>query len=81
MYDLAGHPTQQHLVAAGGEDGALAIWDMRSTAQPFTIISAHCGPSKNILQSLFVIVFSPRKIEKFKLFHLLGYCELRQDVQ
>lgn len=51
VYDLAGHPTQQHLVAAGGEDGALAIWDMRSTAQPFTIISAHCGPSKNILQS------------------------------
>ncbi|XP_071552971.1 nucleoporin Nup43 [Panulirus ornatus] len=41
---LAGHPTQQHIVAAGGEDGALSIWDMRNTSQPFTIISAHSGP-------------------------------------
>ncbi|KAG0716159.1 Nucleoporin Nup43 [Chionoecetes opilio] len=41
---LAGHPTQQHLVAAGGEDGTLALWDMRNTAHPFTIIAAHTGP-------------------------------------
>nr|XP_027213572.1 nucleoporin Nup43-like [Penaeus vannamei] len=41
---LAGHPTQQHLVAAGGEDGAMAIWDMRNIAQPVTLISAHNGP-------------------------------------
>ncbi|XP_050734390.1 nucleoporin Nup43-like [Eriocheir sinensis] len=41
---LAGHPTQQHLVAAGGEDGTLALWDMRNTGHPFTIIAAHSGP-------------------------------------
>ncbi|KAK8736313.1 hypothetical protein OTU49_004938 [Cherax quadricarinatus] len=46
--DLASHPTQQHLVAAGGEDGALAIWDMRNTSQPFTIISAHSGPISEV---------------------------------
>lgn len=46
--DLAGHPTQQHLVAAGGEDGALAIWDMRNINQPFTIISAHNGPISEV---------------------------------
>ncbi|XP_042212319.1 nucleoporin Nup43-like isoform X2 [Homarus americanus] len=45
---LAGHPTQQHLVAAGGEDGALAIWDMRNTGQPFSIISAHNGPISEV---------------------------------
>lgn len=44
VFDLAGHPTQQHLVAAGGEDGALTIWDMRNTNQPITVISAHSGP-------------------------------------
>lgn len=42
--NLAGHPTQQHLVAAGGEDGTLALWDMRNTGHPFTIIAAHNGP-------------------------------------
>ncbi|KAK7018683.1 Nucleoporin Nup43 [Halocaridina rubra] len=41
---LAGHPTQQHLVAAGGEDGALTLWDMRSAYQPITVIAAHSGP-------------------------------------
>ncbi|KAK3874053.1 hypothetical protein Pcinc_020977 [Petrolisthes cinctipes] len=48
VYDLAVHPTQQHLVAAGGEDGALAIWDLRNTTQPFTIIAAHNGPMSEV---------------------------------
>ncbi|KAK4311054.1 hypothetical protein Pmani_017433 [Petrolisthes manimaculis] len=48
VYDLAVHPTQQHLVAAGGDDGALAIWDLRHTTQPFTIIAAHNGPMSEV---------------------------------
>ncbi|XP_037787495.1 nucleoporin Nup43-like [Penaeus monodon] len=53
---LAGHPTQQHLVAAGGEDGAMAIWDMRNIAQPITLISAHNGPSYCLLSSLILFI-------------------------
>ena len=42
---LSGHPTQNHLVAAGGEDGSLGLWDMRTTSQPIVLITAHSGPS------------------------------------
>ncbi|XP_018010573.1 nucleoporin Nup43 [Hyalella azteca] len=42
--DVSCHPSQQHVVAAAGEAGALTLWDMRNTTQPFTSISAHSAP-------------------------------------
>ncbi|KAK2154683.1 hypothetical protein LSH36_260g01003 [Paralvinella palmiformis] len=35
------HPTQPHIVATGGEDGTLCIWDMRQDKFPVTLLSAH----------------------------------------
>lgn len=43
---LSRHPTQQHVIAVAGEDGTLAIWDLRTVSQPLVLISAHTGPSK-----------------------------------
>ena len=37
---LAVHPTQSHVMMAGGEDGVLAVWDLRSPTQPATLLSA-----------------------------------------
>ncbi|PSN43436.1 Nucleoporin Nup43 [Blattella germanica] len=35
------HPTQRHLVLAGGEDGSLTVWDLRHNTFPVTLLSAH----------------------------------------
>ena len=43
---LSSHPSQQHVVAAAGEAGTLTLWDMRSTAAPFSCIAAHTAPSQ-----------------------------------
>ena len=40
MRCLATHPTQSHVMMAGGEDGVLAVWDLRSPAHPATLLSA-----------------------------------------
>ena len=40
------HPTQPHLLAAGGQDGVLSIWDMRQELYPVTLLEAHCAESK-----------------------------------
>lgn len=34
------HPTQPHIVATGGQDGALSLWDMRQDRYPVTLLSA-----------------------------------------
>jgi len=41
---LAQHPTQPHLVAAGGDDGLLAIWDLRMDKTPATLLQGHDSP-------------------------------------
>jgi len=38
---LATHPAQPHVLVAGGEDGVMAIWDLRSPGHPATLLSAH----------------------------------------
>ncbi|XP_033112009.1 nucleoporin Nup43-like [Anneissia japonica] len=38
------HPSQAHVVAAGGEDGFLNIWDLRQQKYPATLFTAHDGP-------------------------------------
>lgn len=35
------HPTQPHLVAAGGEDGTLSMWDLRKEHLPVTLFDSH----------------------------------------
>ncbi|ESO85758.1 hypothetical protein LOTGIDRAFT_221179 [Lottia gigantea] len=35
------HPGQPHIVAAGGQDGMLTIWDIRKDKYPMTLLEAH----------------------------------------
>lgn len=35
------HPSQRHLLLAGGEDGSLTVWDLRENTSPATLLSAH----------------------------------------
>jgi len=44
VQSLAQHPTQPHLVAAGGDDGLLAIWDLRMDKSPATLLQGHDSP-------------------------------------
>jgi len=41
---LAQHPTQPHLVAAGGDDGLLTVWDLRMDKTPATLLQGHDSP-------------------------------------
>lgn len=53
------HPTQRHLVLAGGEDGSLTIWDLRENTTPATLLLAHCqaGMSQKLaLKTTFFIL-------------------------
>ncbi|XP_077408006.1 nucleoporin Nup43 isoform X2 [Vanacampus margaritifer] len=35
------HPNQQHIVATGGQDGMLCVWDVRQSNTPFSLVEAH----------------------------------------
>lgn len=35
------HPTQRHIVFAGGQDGSLTVWDLRRNTFPVTLLNAH----------------------------------------
>uniref|UniRef100_A0A3Q3WXP4 Uncharacterized protein n=1 Tax=Mola mola TaxID=94237 RepID=A0A3Q3WXP4_MOLML len=35
------HPNQQHIVATGGQDGMLCVWDVRQGNAPFSLMEAH----------------------------------------
>ncbi|CAB1342870.1 unnamed protein product [Coregonus sp. 'balchen'] len=39
------HPNQQHIVATGGQDGMLCIWDVRQGNMPFSLMEAHSAES------------------------------------
>ena len=39
------HPTQSHLLAAGGQDGVVSIWDLRQKLYPVTLLEAHKAES------------------------------------
>lgn len=40
---IINHPTQRHLVLAGSENGALAVWDLRVNTYPASLLNAHSG--------------------------------------
>ncbi|XP_049827320.1 nucleoporin Nup43 [Schistocerca gregaria] len=42
------HPTQRHLVLAGGEEGALVVWDLRHSIYPITVLNAHSSSIKDL---------------------------------
>lgn len=37
------HPGQPHVLATGGQDGMLCIWDLRQDKYPATLLNAHSG--------------------------------------
>ena len=49
------HPTQPHLVATGGQNGILNIWDMRKEQLPVTLFDVHQSHGEMILFYLFSI--------------------------
>lgn len=38
---IMNHPTQPHIVLAGSESGAIAVWDLRMNSFPTTLLTAH----------------------------------------
>ncbi|XP_037955390.1 nucleoporin Nup43-like [Teleopsis dalmanni] len=38
---LGSHPTQQHVVLAGSEEGSITVWDLRQPGIPASYLSAH----------------------------------------
>lgn len=43
------HPNQQHIVATGGQDGMLCVWDIRQGSAPFSLMEAHSAESKSLV--------------------------------
>ncbi|XP_063773588.1 nucleoporin Nup43 [Pseudophryne corroboree] len=41
LHCLDRHPSQQHVVATGGHDGMLCIWDVRQGRIPISLLNAH----------------------------------------
>ncbi|XP_027008260.1 nucleoporin Nup43 isoform X2 [Tachysurus fulvidraco] len=41
LHCVGRHPNQQHIVATGGQDGMLCIWDVRQGNMPFSLMEAH----------------------------------------
>ncbi|XP_030053921.1 nucleoporin Nup43 [Microcaecilia unicolor] len=41
LYCVDRHPNQQHVVATGGQDGMLSIWDVRQGSMPVSLLEAH----------------------------------------
>ncbi|KAJ2940715.1 hypothetical protein O0L34_g14825 [Tuta absoluta] len=38
---IVNHPTQPHIILAGSESGALAVWDLRQNSFPTSLLNAH----------------------------------------
>ncbi|XP_054110489.1 nucleoporin Nup43 isoform X1 [Callithrix jacchus] len=46
------HPNQQHVVATGGQDGMLSIWDVRQGTMPVSLLKAHEAENRVSLLSM-----------------------------
>ena len=45
LHCVTRHPTQHHVIAAGGHDGVLSVWDLRHGKYPVTLLEAHSAAS------------------------------------
>ncbi|KAI5193881.1 nucleoporin Nup43 isoform X1 [Manis pentadactyla] len=50
------HPNQQHVVATGGQDGMLSIWDVRQGTMPVSLLKAH--EAENIMPERIIALNS-----------------------
>lgn len=48
IHSLARHPAQGHILISGGEDGYMAVWDLRKGRIPVTLLSAHQAPISEV---------------------------------
>lgn len=48
IHSLARHPAQGHILISGGEDGYMAVWDLRKGRIPLTLLSAHQAPISEV---------------------------------
>jgi len=55
MHCMAQHPTQPHILATGGQDGMLYLWDMRQEKLPITVTKAHSSDSKYLEQKVILV--------------------------
>lgn len=46
---VAHHPTQRHILTAGGHEGPLTIFDLRKSTHPVSVLKAHKGPISEIV--------------------------------
>lgn len=51
------HPNQQHIVATGGQDGMLCVWDVRQGNTPFSLMEAHSAESKILRLYSFCVFY------------------------
>lgn len=51
------HPNQQHIVATGGQDGMLGIWDVRQGSAPLSLMEAHSSESEICFFEVFSYLF------------------------
>lgn len=66
------HPNQQHIVATGGQDGMLCVWDVRQGNAPFSLMEAHTAESKNSLWAdVLITQILTRKIKSKMLLCLI----------
>ncbi|KAI4482833.1 PREDICTED: nucleoporin Nup43 [Polistes canadensis] len=46
---IAHHPTQRHIIVAGGGDGSLTVWDLRHHTYPISQLNAHARAVSEIM--------------------------------
>ncbi|KAK2575703.1 hypothetical protein KPH14_012093 [Odynerus spinipes] len=46
---IAHHPTQRHIIVAGGGDGSLTVWDLRHHTYPVSQLNAHAKTVSEIM--------------------------------
>ncbi|KTF72488.1 hypothetical protein cypCar_00046794 [Cyprinus carpio] len=65
------HPNQQHIVATGGQDGMLYIWDVRQGNTPFSLIEAHSAETLILICFLYSVGSTFSSIKPQSLVYML----------
>jgi len=51
---VTSHPTQRHIMLAGGQDGAITVWDLRKSTFPVNVLNAHSSAGNDNNNANFV---------------------------